>query len=91
MDHQPGMFDQGRRPEEKQPKTGMAVMALVFGLFALIVPVAVVDVIVGVAGIFLGWTARQSGAGGLATAGLVVSAIGTMVAISFTLTVFGII
>ena len=90
MDHQPGTFEQGR-PPEKQPKTVLAVVALVCGLFALIVPVAVIDVILGVAGICLGWMARQSGVGGLATAGMVVSIIGTMVAISFTLSVFGVI
>ena len=71
----------------QQPKTGLAIAALICGLFAMFIPVPVLDIIIGVAGIVLSVMARKSGVGGLAIAALVVSIIGTIFAVIFTITV----
>ena len=72
---------------EKKPNVVMAAIALGGGLFAMIVPIPVIDVILGILGIVLAALAMKSGVRGLAIAALIVSIIGTMVAISFTISV----
>ena len=78
------------RPQ-KSPNTTFAVLSLVFGIFAMFLPIPVVDVMLGVAGIVLSIIALNSGSKGLAIAGLICSIIGTLLAISFTLDVLGVI
>ena len=75
------------QPEEAPSKT-KAVVALVLGIAALTIPVPVVDIIAGIAGIILALASKREGVKGLAIAALVVSIIGTLVAISFTADVF---
>ena len=77
----------GPQQPEKKPKTVFAGIALGCGIFAMTVPVAVVDVILGILGIVLAAIAMRSGVKGLAIAALIVSIIGTVVAISFTISV----
>jgi len=84
--HQP-YGPHGPQQPEKKPNVVMAGIALGGGIFALVVPVAVVDVILGILGIVFAAIAMKSGVKGLAIAALVVSIIGTMVAISFTVSV----
>ena len=67
------------------------MLSLVFGIFAMFLPIPVVDVILGVAGIVLAALAMKSGSKGLAIAGLICSIIGTVLAISFTFEVLGVI
>ena len=71
----------------QQPKNGLAIAALVCGLFAMFIPIPVLDMVAGIVGIVLAVQARKSGVGGLAIAGLVVSIIGTIWATIFTITV----
>jgi len=74
---------------ENQPKKGMAVASLVLGLLAMTLPIAVLDIVLGVIGIVLSRVAKKSGANGMATAGFVVSIVGTCAALSYTAIVFG--
>jgi len=88
MNEQP--FTSFTPPEpERKPPTGMAVASLVLGIIALTLPIPVVDVIAGVIGLVLAVAAKKQGARGMATAGLVLSIIGTIAAIQFTAQVFG--
>ena len=79
-----------REPGEKKPLPALAIIGIIFGAFALVVPVPVVDVILGVLGVILSIIALSSGVRALAIVALVLSAIGTFVAIGFTLTELGI-
>ena len=74
---------------EPMPKNykGMAIASLVLGIVALIVPIPVLDVIAGIVGLFLAGIAIKHKAGGIAIAGLVLSIVGTINAIFFTLLV----
>ena len=66
---------------------GNAIAALVCGIVSLVLPVPFVDVILGIIGIVMACRAKSLGfSGGLATAGLVLSIIGTVGAVIFTLT-----
>ena len=80
-------YPYGPQQPEKKPNVVMAAIALGGGLFAMIVPIPVIDVILGIMGIVLAALAMKSGVRGLAIAALIVSIIGTMVAISFTISV----
>ncbi|MCL2856518.1 MAG: hypothetical protein FWE19_02170 [Oscillospiraceae bacterium] len=68
----------------KKPSAAPAAISVAFGLFALFVPVAVLDVVLGVAGIVLASLALRSGVKALAVAGMVLSIMGTYEAIFFT-------
>jgi len=72
----------------QQPNKAMAGWSLGLGIAAMVVPIPVIDVVAGVVGIVLANKAKQTGVQGLATAGLVCSIIGTIIAVLFTLSVF---
>ena len=73
----------------KQPSHGFAIAALVLGIVAMTLPVPVIDVIFGVLGLIFAIVAKRNGhRGGMSTAGLVLSIIGTVWAIWFTVSVF---
>ena len=76
---------------EKQPNSVLAIISIVCGALAMFLPVAVLDVVFGVAGIVLAVVAKKTGVKGLAIAGLVISIIGTVLAVSYTLTVLGVV
>ena len=76
-------------PQQRQSRTVMAAIALVCGILALTLPVPVLDVIFGIAGIVLAGMAMNSRSKGLAIAGLVVSILGTLVAIAYTMDELG--
>lgn len=68
-----------------QPNNVMAGISLACGIVAMVIPVPVLDVIIGVLGIILSRMARKTGVGGLALAGFVVSIIGTVIAFFYTI------
>ena len=70
-----------------------AIASLVLGILAMLVPVAYIDVIMGIVGICLAVSAKKEGyKRGLQKAGFVCSIIGTILAVNFTLmTMFGVI
>ena len=70
---------------EKNPNVALAAVSVAFGLFALYVPIAVLDVILGISGIVLAALAMRSGVRALAVAGMVLSIMGTEEAIFFTI------
>ena len=78
-------------PPEKKPNVVMAAISLGCGVFAMFLPVPVLDVILGIVGIVLASIAMKSGVKGLAIAGLVVSIVGTVFAIGYTIYVLGVI
>jgi len=58
----------------------------VLGICAIVIPIPYLDVVMGVIGLVMAVTARKAGyRGGLATAGLVLSIIGLVFAVWFTL------
>jgi len=61
----------------QQPNTAMAGWALALGIVSLFMPIRIIDLILAITGIVLANKAKQTGVGGLATAALVVSIIGT--------------
>ena len=69
----------------------MAAISLGCGIFAMFLPVPVLDVILGIIGIVFASVAMKSGVKGLAIAALVVSIVGTVIAIGYTIYVLGII
>ncbi|MCL2563827.1 MAG: DUF4190 domain-containing protein [Oscillospiraceae bacterium] len=83
MDQQ---FQHTPTPTPQKSYKGMAAASLVCGILAMTLPVPVIDVILGVIGLVLAIKSRQHDGGGLATAGLVCSIIGTIWAVSFTMT-----
>lgn len=83
--HQGGGFGQNQ-VQQAQPSKAFAIVSLIFGILAMTIPVPVLDVILGIAGIVLYSKSKKAGySGGLAVAGLVVSIIGTIVATIYTL------
>ena len=73
-------------PPREMPGSGKAVAALVLGICALVVPIPFIDVVAGIIGIVLAVQAKKEGhTGGMATAGLVLSIIGTIFASMYTL------
>jgi len=73
----------------KQPASGFAIASLVLGIIAMVLPIPVIDVIIGVLGLIFAIVAKRSGhRGGMSTAGLVLSIIGTVWALWFTLSIF---
>jgi len=77
-----------QQSQHTPPGQGKAVASLVLGLFAMIVPIPVIDIIAGVVGICLAVSAKRDGySRGMRTAGFVVSIIGTVIAVGYTLSV----
>jgi len=75
----------GQKP--KHPLHGFAIASLVLGIVAMVLPVPVLGALIGVIGLVFAIVAKTKGhRGGMSTAGLVVSIIGTFMAISYTLT-----
>ena len=76
-------FEQG-----EQPGKGKAVASLILGITAMVLPIPVLDLIIGIAGIILAISSKNDGyVGGMRTAGFVCSIIGTIFAAIFTYTV----
>jgi len=69
--------DQGR---------GMAIAGLILGILAMSIPIPVLDVILGVVGLILALIAKPQ-VGSLRTAAIVVSIVGLIIAILFTIIV----
>jgi len=73
-------------PPVSQPGKGKAIAALVLGIVALVLPVPFLDLACGIVGLFFAFSAGKEGyVGGMKTAGLVLSIIGTVSAAIFTL------
>ena len=71
---------------DESKSRGKAIAALVLGIIAMTVPIPFLDVIAGVIGIYLAVTAKREGfRGGLQTAAFVLSIIGTVIAVIFTI------
>jgi len=88
-------YPYGPPPNQKPPPSSthvvFAAISLGCGIFAMFVPIPVLDVILGALGIVLASIAMAKGVRGLAIAGLVVSIVGLLIAISFTMDYFGMI
>ncbi|MCL2212365.1 MAG: DUF4190 domain-containing protein [Oscillospiraceae bacterium] len=70
--------------KHKQPGKGFAILSLIMGILAYLVIVPIVNVAFGILGIaFAAIAPSQGSRGGIQTAGLIVSIIGTIVAINF--------
>jgi len=73
----------------RQPAHGYAVASLVLGIVAMIFPIPVFCVIIGVLGLVFAIIAKKQGhQGGMSTAGLVLSILGTIWSAWLTITVF---
>ncbi|MCL2212363.1 MAG: DUF4190 domain-containing protein [Oscillospiraceae bacterium] len=71
--------------KHQQPGLGFATASLVLGILAMILPIPVIDVILGILGLIFAFIAPSKGChGGIQTAGLVLSIIGTLNAVLFT-------
>ena len=70
---------------QQQPSKVKAIIALVLGILAMTVPVPIIDVVFGVAGIVLANMAKKEGVGGIAKAAFIVSIIGTVIAVLYTI------
>jgi len=68
----------------KKPFNAKSVVAFVCGILAMTLPIPIADVALGIIGLVFAIIAKKEGAGGLATAGLVLSIIGTVVAAMYT-------
>ena len=79
---------QGGGLPENRPYFGLAGYAVGCGFFALFVPIPIIDVILGVLGIVFAALALKSGVKGLAISALVISILGIISAISFTIGFF---
>jgi len=69
---------------KQQAGQGEAIASIVLGLIAFTLPIPILDLIIGIAGLVLAYLAKKKGREGIATAGLVISIIGTMAAMIFT-------
>ena len=74
---------------EKKPNTVISAIAFACGVYAMTLPVPVLDIILGIVGIILAAVAMRGQTKGLAIAGLVVSILGTFFALSYTAVVLG--
>jgi len=69
-----------------QPGKGKAIASLVLGICAIVVPIPILDIIMGVLGLVLASMSKNEGFnGGIRTGGLVCSIIGTVFAVIFTI------
>ena len=75
MEHQ---YTEHYEQPMQQPANGMAIAALICGIFTIVFPIPILSLIIGVVGIILAVKARKTGVGGMAIAGLVCSIIGTL-------------
>lgn len=74
--------------QASQEGKGKAIASLILGIGAMTIPIPVLDIILGIVGIVLAVVAKNDGyRGGLQTAGLVCSIIGTVIATIYTITV----
>lgn len=73
-----------------RPQPWAAIIALLFGIFALLIPIPIIDLVLGVLGIALAIFALYSGVNGLGVVALVFAAQGTMTSILYNLQEFGI-
>jgi len=74
-------------PPVHQPGKSKAIASLVLGICAMVVPIPILDIIMGVVGLALASMAGNEGyRGGIRTGGLVCSIIGTVWAVIFTIT-----
>ena len=80
----PGYLPPYPTPPEKKQSTLMATISFACGVYAITLPVPVLDIILAVAGIILAAIAMRNTARRLAIAGLVVSIIGVFIAIGYT-------
>jgi len=71
----------------EQPGRDKAIIALVLGIVALLLPIPIIDVGAGIAGIVLANRAREMSPSSLASGAWIVSIIGTIWAGLFTLLV----
>ena len=85
----PGHLPQYPPPFTKKPNRVMAAIAFACGIYSMTLPVPVIDILLGLTGIILAALAMRSGAKGLAIAGLIVSIVGTLFAIFYTIDVLG--
>ncbi|MCL2532206.1 MAG: hypothetical protein FWE40_08645 [Oscillospiraceae bacterium] len=65
--------------------TVLGIVSIILGVLALTFPTPFIDVVFGIGGIVLAIIAGSKGARGLRIAGLIVSILGTLVAIAWTL------
>jgi len=73
------------QPPGYRPGKGAAIASLVCGIVAMVLPIPVLDLAVGIVGLCLAGSAKKQGyPGGMATAGLVCSIIGTVFAAIYT-------
>ncbi|MCL2522127.1 MAG: hypothetical protein FWE36_04625 [Erysipelotrichales bacterium] len=64
--------------------SGEATASIILGAVAFFLPIPVLDIMVGIAGLILGIVARKKGSEGIAVVGIVISIIGTINALIFT-------
>jgi len=69
---------------ESPPRKGTAIAAIVLGALSVVVFIPILNLILGIIGIFLAREAAQRGIDGLPTAALVVSIVGTVFAAYIT-------
>lgn len=80
-------WQQPQPPVQQKTNVGMVlgIVSIVLGVLALTFPTPFIDVIFGIGGIVLAVVAGSKGARGLRIAGLIVSILGTLVAIAWTM------
>ena len=78
-------------PAAFQPGRGKAIGSLILGIFSVMFPLPFIGVILGIVGLVLASTAKREGyIGGVRTAGFVISIIGTIAAVSYTIGILSI-
>ena len=82
-----GQHGGGSQLPENRPHFGFAGYAVGCGFFAMFAPIPVLDVLLGILGIIFAALAIKSGVKGLAISALVISILGTIRAIEFTVRV----
>ena len=80
-----GRYGRDSQLPESRPHFGFAGYAVGCGFFAMFVPIPILDVVLGILGIVFAALAIKSGVRGLAISALVISIIGTVLAIDFTI------
>jgi hypothetical protein len=75
----------GYAPVAQQPKNGLAIAGLVCGIIAMFLPIPFIDIVIGVTGIILAIVAKKQCSTGWFVAALIVSIIGTINSIIFSL------
>jgi len=75
-------------PKVDKVAESFAIISIVAGILAFSLPVPILDILLGIGGLVLAILARNKGIKGLATAGLILSIIGIVVAVLFTYNYF---